>query len=339
MMSLRPILAGVANNPIVARESRTRSRSRVTPLALTLTLAAVAAVAVVVFGLAASRAPDHRPNAAQLARAAYHAMSFQLGFVILLGAALASGSMSRERERGTIDLLLVSDLTSGQIVLAKAQAAVAYLMQFVIAALPLYLAFFLHAGLNLADLLVAEVITVAAAVAGVSLGLFLSALCPRTSTATMAAVGISLALCLDVVLAGVVPVPGTGLAQTRRQLLGEASGIEVPFDDEASRAAAGGTPQQPIHPLRLANPLYALHALVAGPEGRQGSVSLGQLGRSLVPGGKSRSEWGLRVKPWHLSVLAAALFSVVMLAGAANFVRRSPADVRAARSRRSWASG
>jgi len=332
-VSLRLAVAGAFRDPIVVRESRTRGRLLATPIALTVSLGLVAGVAIVVFGLAAAGAPDHRPNAAQMGRAAYHVMSLQLGLVVLLGPALAAASISRERERRTFDLLLVSDLTPWSIVRAKALSIVSYLMLFVVAALPLYVAFFLHAGLNLGDLVVAELLSLAAAVAAVSLGLFLSALCSRTGTATMAATGLALALCLDVVLAGVVPVPGTGLPQTRRQLVDGSFGVEVPFNDEASQAA-GGTAAAPVHPVRLANPLYALHAQVAAPPGRSGSVSVGQLGRSLIPGGEGRSDWGLRVRPWHLSVLAVALSSLLLLAGATKVVGERRAPTSAPRRRK-----
>lgn len=327
MMNPRLAFAGAFNDPIVVREGRTRSRSLVTPVALTVSLGVVAGAAFLMFALAASGAPDHRPNAAQMGRAAYHVMSLQLGLVVLLGPVLGAGAISRERERGTFEQMVVGDLSPWHIVRSKLIAVVSYLLLFVMAALPLYVAFFLHAGLTLGDLFVAELLTVAAAVVGVSLGLFLSALCPRTTTATMAAGGLALALCLDVVLAGVVPVPGTGLPQTRRQLLDGSFGSEVPFNDEASQAAAGGAPDEAMHPVRLANPLYALHALVAGPAGRQTSVAIGQVGRSIVPGGKSRSDWGLRATPWQLSVLAAALVALVLLAGATKVVgeRRAPA--------------
>jgi hypothetical protein len=310
--------AGAAGNPIALRERRTRARSTGTPIVIALWLTATAGAALVLFGLAAEGAPDHHPNAAQMARAAYHVLSLQLGLVMVGGALLGAASISRERERGTFDLLLGSDLTPWQVVGAKARANVGFLLQLVVAALPLHLAFFLHAGLSAGDLLVAELVTLGAAVTATSLGLLLSALCPRTPTAVLAAGGLVLALCLDAVLAGVVPVPGTGLPQTRRQLLDGSFGVEVPFNDDVTRAAAPGAPQSSISPLRLANPLYAAHTQLAGPPGREASLGVAR----LVPGG--RGDGGIRIRPWHLSLAASGLASLLLLAMTTRLVGTRP---------------
>lgn len=334
MSGIRLGVREVFDDPVVVREGRTRSRAAVTPLALTIVLGAVAAVACILFSLASAGAPDHRPNAAQMARVAYHAMAFQLGLVLLVTPALAARAIAGEREAKTLDLLMLGEMSSWDIIRAKAVSTVSYVLLFVVAALPLYVAIFLHAGLDLGDLAMAELLTVVSTVAAAALGILASALCPRVSTATLAACGLALALCLDVVLAGVVPAPGTGLPQTRRMLLDGSFGGEVGFEGEGAQGT-GDSPvvaaAEVVHPVRVANPLYALNQLVTDP-GR--SVPSGQLGRALVPGGKSRSTWGPALKPWQVSVLAQLTLSLLFLGLAARLVsvpaggarRREPAD-------------
>jgi hypothetical protein len=186
----------------------------------------------------------------------------------------------------------------------------------------LYLAVFLHAGLGLGQLAVAELLTVTTAAGGVALGLFLSALCSRTATATLAGCALSIALCLDVVLAGLVPAPGTGLPQTASQLIASASGrdtTDIPTD-------ATGTPlplrRETVNGVRLANPLYAVHKSISDPHPAVDphGVPIARVARSLVPGDKSWSTWGLRLRHWQLSALAALGSAGLLLAGATGLV-------------------
>src|SRR5579884_2293723 len=243
-------------NPIFSREVRVRTRSSLTPIVLAAYLVAVAAVACILFSLAAVHSPGNTLGAGQWQRVAYHVMSFQIALVVIVAPALGAGAISGEREGATLDVLMVGQLTPFSVVAAKVAAAVAYVLLFAAAALPLYVAVFLHAGLGLGQLAVCELLTATTAVGAAALGVFFSAVFSRTSTATLAACGLALMLCLDVVLSGLVAAPGTGLAQTRSQLLAGAAGV----DTTAVPTDANGVPLPPrreyVNAVRLANPLY-----------------------------------------------------------------------------------
>lgn len=315
-------MSGLRENPIITRETSARVRSRGTSVALTGFLVAVAAVAATLFALAAVGSPGHNPGAGQMQRVAYHAISFQLVLLMLVAPALGAGAIARERTARTFDLLVVGQLSPGSIVVGKLVAAVAYLLLFALAALPLYVTIFLHAGLGLGPLAIAELLTVVAAVAGVSIGMFLGSLNLRLALATLAACSLALTLSLDIVLAELVPAPGTGLAQTTTQLLDGLSGQDttaVETDDEG-RPVPITREDLLVHPVRVANPLYALNQAVADPrpDVDADGIPLGRLGRLAVPGGEDFSTWGPGVQPWQLSVVTALAVSVLLLAGTAQ---------------------
>ncbi|MEO7519913.1 MAG: ABC transporter permease [Acidimicrobiales bacterium] len=322
MTSLRPRLAAMLENPITLWEARGRSRSGATPFALAAFLGAVAAVAATLFSLAAVGSPEHDPAAGQLERVAYHSMTFQLVLAALVAPALGARSIAGERERGTFEALILGRLRPRSIVAGKLVAAVAFLVLFVVAALPLYVVVFLHAGVGLGQLAVAEVLTLATVIGGVSLGMFFSAICASSSTATLGACALAMAVCLDVVFSGLVPAPGAGLAQTRSQLLAGRSGQDT--TGLATDAAGRPLPprQEHLAPLRLVNPLYALHQAVTDPQPAvdPDGIPVARVAHSVVPGDTTWSTWGLRLKPWVYSVLLAAVSSLVMLAGASRLL-------------------
>lgn len=297
------------------------------PVAIALFLASVGGAAAGLFALAAVGSPDQVPAAGQMERVAYHSMSLQVVLAGLVAAGLAAAAVSRERERGTWDLLAVGPLATADLLAAKLAAVVAYVGLFAAAALPLYVAVFEHAGLGLKPLAIAEVLTLATAAGVGALGLLLSALCSRTAIAVLGSTALVIAAFLDLVLAGLVPPPGTGLPQTRAQLLAGLSGQDVtgvPTD-------GAGQPLRPrrerVHLARLANPLYALHKAVTDPVPAvdPGGVPVVRVLRSLVPGDTTWSSRGPRLRPWHYAVGVTSASSVLLLAAttrAANSGRR-----------------
>jgi ABC-type transport system involved in multi-copper enzyme maturation permease subunit len=323
MSDLRAALGGILGNPVASREAKVRARSASTPLAISLFLGAVAAVASLLFAVAAVGSPDHAPGAGQLERVAYHTMAFQIAIAALVAPALGASQISGERARGTLDSLLGGVFTARSVVLAKLAGSLAYLLLFLLAALPLHLVVFLHAGLGLGQLAVGELLTLVTACAGVALGLFLSAILSRTSAATLAGCSLALALLLDVVLSGVVPAPGSGLPQTASQLVASSQGRDTTdlLTDAQGRPLPAGRDR--VAPLRLASPLYALHKSVAdpAPEVDPDGIPVARVVRSFVPGDSSWSTWGPRLRPWQYSVGGGLLASFLLVAGATAQVR------------------
>lgn len=289
MRGLLSILA--IDSPIVRRDALSRARSWAMPVGLMVCLSLMGGFALVVFSVAASQAPGHLVNAADMADAAFLVMAVQLAMVLLFTAALAAGAIAGERERRTLDLLLVGEATPRGIAWAKVVAALAPVLLFMVAGLPLVVAAFLYAGLSMRQLALVELLTVVSAVTVASLAVLVSARSPRTAVAAVVACVATVALW-----------GGTALV-----------GALGPVQDSASTGRGG----ESVHPFVFANPFYAADSEIAGrfPSG----AHVGRLVQVGLLGTGGPSSTGPVVPPWAVTVLvqAALAVSCVLLAGRA----------------------
>jgi len=94
----------------------------------------------------------------------------QLGLVVFLAAMLAATGVASEKDRRTIDLLLLSELSSAQFVLGKLCGALLEVLALVVAAVPLFWLWLLFGGIGVDQIARALLVTVATAVVAGSLG-------------------------------------------------------------------------------------------------------------------------------------------------------------------------
>lgn len=171
--------------PLVDKELRARSRGMRPVVILTVYLLALALGATGALYLMVKQggAVD-----SQLGLRFFLALS--AGFVVLLcftTPALTTGSISGERERKTLDLLLVTGASPLGIALGKLTASVIYVVYLLLASLPSFALVYLCGGPPLRYLALALVSAGVTAVAFAALGLFCSALLRRTQAATVVA--------------------------------------------------------------------------------------------------------------------------------------------------------
>lgn len=113
-----------------------------------------------------------------------------VGSVLLLAfmtPALTVGSVSGERERRTLDLLLVTRASALGLVGGKLLGALFYVLFLLVASLPAFAVVYLFGGVPPLYLLMVVAVAVVTALAHASLGLLLSALVRRTIVATVLA--------------------------------------------------------------------------------------------------------------------------------------------------------
>lgn len=114
--------------------------------------------------------------------------------LILIMPAVTAGSISGERERQTLDLMLTTCMTPVDIVLGKLEAALGTMFLMVVSSLPVLAMVFVYGGIFFSDLALLLCCFFAAAVFMGSIGLCCSVLFKRTTTATVAAYAVTAVL-------------------------------------------------------------------------------------------------------------------------------------------------
>lgn len=126
----------------------------------------------------------------------------QFGLLILIAPAMTAGSLSGERERQTLDLLLVTNTGAGKLVLGKLLESFGFLALLVLCSMPVLSLVLLTGGASLSQVLVSVAFLLVEALALLSVGLFCSSLFKRTVTATV----VSYLVVFGIGLATLLPV-------------------------------------------------------------------------------------------------------------------------------------
>lgn len=172
-------------NPILAFSARRRMRSARTAILLT-----AYSLAVLLFGLGVSFSDFLKPTISIYTMAngqtGYAAMlAFQFFLLLLVTPAMTAGAISGERERQTLDLLLVTHTGSLRIVLGKLLESLGLMLLLVFATLPAMCLVLITGCMTLPQVLEGLLFLAATAFAMLSVGMLCSALLRRTVAATV----------------------------------------------------------------------------------------------------------------------------------------------------------
>lgn len=179
-------LKGFLRNPVLLRETRVRMRGWRAPALIMLYVGLLGGLALLVFGAAVrGSGVGFAPEVGGVIYAVLGVA--QLGLLVLAAPGLTAGAIAGERERQTLDLLLVTRMSPAQVVIGKLLAALGFAVLLMVASLPVYGLLFLFGGFSLYRLgLVALVYLVTVLLLG-SVGLYFSAVFKRTQAAVVAA--------------------------------------------------------------------------------------------------------------------------------------------------------
>jgi ABC-2 type transport system permease protein len=233
-------LRRIVYNPLIVKDGLSRMRTWRAPAVIGLYLGLLGLFAFSI--LAPQLATPRRGLAlAQIGSNVFTALALiQLALVSLFAPGVAAGAISGERERQTLDVLMVSCVTPLRLVWGKLVASVAFILLLIVASLPLFATVFFFGGIDLEQFLVAQILTVTTALALGAASIFWSALCRRTLVSTVAAYGFAFAITYGTFVLGTLL---TQLSYVRSQPV-------IP----------GAAP--PPHPLLLFNPFMAMLSLL-----------------------------------------------------------------------------
>ena len=173
------------NNPIFAFAAIRRMRSARTPLLITLYSLLLALLAYfTVYGRFMGATVTLGDMRLSVDGYAYMIM-LQFALLVLVAPAMTAGSISGERERQTLDLLLVTNTGAVKLVLGKLLESFSFLALMVMCSLPMLSLVLITGGATFAQVLVSVAFLLLTALAALSVGLVCSSLFQRTVTATV----------------------------------------------------------------------------------------------------------------------------------------------------------
>lgn len=172
-------------NPVYKMEMTVSSRSIRVPVIMVIFNSILALVALLnMYSMTAqARVTAEIPYASFLDIYVFGA-AVEFLMLIFIMPALTSGSISGEREKQTLNLMLTTQMTPFQIVTGKLLSSMTSMALLVISSFPVISLVFVYGGIRITDLLLLLLLYLAVALLSASLGLCFSAVCRRSTVAT-----------------------------------------------------------------------------------------------------------------------------------------------------------
>lgn len=113
----------------------------------------------------------------------------QLGLILFITPGLTAGTISSEREKQTLNMLLTTSQSSLQIIIGKLSSSIAFLLLMLLAGLPIYSLVFLFGGISPGQLGVIFLFFILTMIAVGSIGVMFSTLTRKTIVSMIATYG------------------------------------------------------------------------------------------------------------------------------------------------------
>ena len=275
---------------LVVKEMRTRSRGWRSMWVLTGYLALLSGAVAVYLAIMLSATGTY-PAASGLIM--FYALAF--GSVLLLSfitPALTTGAVSGERERRTLELLLVTRASALGLACGKLAGSLLYVVFLLVASLPAFALVWLFGGIQLRYLLMVVGVALVTAVSYAALGMVYSALLRRTALATVASY-----------LTVLVLLAGLPLGWMVGSMIGASQG----------RVMSPPGFMVGVSPLASLFSILASSDTFAGPGGTAEPVPITHVVYSMYDPGTSRQERFVRLAPWVYHFSFSAVLTVVSL--------------------------
>jgi ABC-type transport system involved in multi-copper enzyme maturation permease subunit len=195
-------LSSLAWNPIVSKELRSRMRGRHAAALLTAYLSVIGGIGYLVYASDVGNTSTVLQSGT-VGSGVFAALAGSvIGTVVLVVPGLVGPAISGERERQTLDLLLVTPLCPARIVVGKLLAALTFVAFLVIACMPLFSVSFLLGGVALSTVLLAVSFTMVTALALGSVAILVSAALRRPTASSVVSYVLMLVLVAGPLIGG-----------------------------------------------------------------------------------------------------------------------------------------
>lgn len=182
--------------------------------------------------------------------------------------ALTAGSVSGERERQTLDLMLTTTMKPGEIVVGKLAASFGTMFILIVSSFPLLTVSFVYGGITLNDVLMLLLCYIAVALLSGSMGICFSSIFKRSTLATVVTYGV-----LIVIAAGTYAVNVFALSIARMNM---SNTYATSVSGMVEQANSGG-----FLYLLLLNPVATFYVMINGQAGD--NQVMGSLSRWFGP--------------------------------------------------------
>ena len=167
-------------NPVLRRETKTTLRNWKMFAILTIYVAVVSLGAAGFIYGTMFNSYDFSFDPANMGGMYVVLCAMQMGLMLLSAPAMTAGTISGERERQTLDLLLMTKMSSLSIVIGKLLSSMATLVLIMVATLPVFAIAFYFGGISLLSLLIMMLYIMVTACMACSLSIFFSCIFKKT---------------------------------------------------------------------------------------------------------------------------------------------------------------
>ncbi len=182
-------------NPVLKKELKTRMRTWRTPVMISLYVLVLSLLVLLVFAEVLFSYSSFRGMRLDFVKEMFFVFTiFQLLLLIFIVPATTAGSISGERERSTLELLICTRMSSFSIILGKLFSSLAEVIVLLIASIPVMSTFFIFGGVSPGNIILIFGFYFVTAILFGSIGIFMSAFFKKTSTSTVASYMIALFL-------------------------------------------------------------------------------------------------------------------------------------------------
>ncbi len=122
----------------------------------------------------------------------------QMGIILLISPGLTASAISAEREKGTLELLYLTPISSLALVLGKYWGAIGQMVMVVVSGLPVVAIVFTYGGVSPIEIVNGYVLLLAAGMFFSAIGLFVSSRCARINAAVAWSYGAMLIMLLGI---------------------------------------------------------------------------------------------------------------------------------------------
>lgn len=187
-------------NPVMLKELRGRMRGIRAFIVLTIYLGLMSGFTALLYLIYVPVAQGGgSASAGSIGRVLFIGLvAVELVLIIFIAPAFTAGAITGERERQTYDLLRTTLLASPSFVIGKLESALSYILLLLFSAIPLQSIAFLFGGVTELEVILSFVILAVTAVALGTVGIYFSAVTPKTLSASVRSYTVALAVTFGV---------------------------------------------------------------------------------------------------------------------------------------------